>query len=621
MPGLVGILEMERERRVDVAVFQRMTASIVHRPWYRVDAHTSPGVALARVHGVVLDPAPQPYVTDDGRLTIFLDGEVYDDAAAGRLLPWIAETYRRHGPDFAARLNGSFTAIVLDAVESRAVIATDRTASRPLFYWQHGTTLYVAPELKALLAVPALERRLDWRAVAGFLASGFWLNGDTAVDGVRRVDHATVLTLDRDGLRSHRYWDYRLREDAPDRGERQFGEELAGLVRTAVRRRVRSAHRYGILLSGGYDSRGILGCYLAERPDAELITISWGEDEDVPGSDCWVARDVAARVGAKHHFFRLRPEALPDHLEESVYLSDGMTASCGNYPEGLTIFAKIREELGVDVLLRGDECLGWHAGPFDDRTALQSIGIHPLSDLPAYRTLLNPVQHRRLEGLADDLLAEILARCPAGGVHDRKDFLYLDQRLTYYLHPLNAFKTLEVEARRPYLDNDLLDFVTTLPLRYRLDKALFRRTVVGMFPDLFEHVARHWNLVDWHQQLGTDARLQRLVQERLHASRGALAGLLATTTPVTVDPSRPPGGCATTLARGIKRHPWLYQHLRPLYLRLRRRLKARGAAPITPDIVFRLLTLTVWSERFLDGAAPRGPSAQEISACVASPER
>jgi asparagine synthetase B (glutamine-hydrolysing) len=608
MPGLVGIIETDPGRRIDASVFQQMTSSLMHRAWYRADTHTDleAGVAVARVHQGVLNPELQPYVSSDGTVKVFLDGEIYNDEAAGQQLPWIAAAYRRHGADFVAQLNGSFAVIVLDHAEGCVLVATDRTASRPLFSWHDGTALYVAPELKALLAVPALERRLDWRAIAGFLASGFWLDGYTPVEGVRRVDGATIWALSRAGLRSHRYWEYRFLESAPDRGERYYRDTLADLVRAAVRRQVRSDHRYGILLSGGYDSRGVLGCYLDARRAEPPVTISWGVDEDVPHSDCWIARRVAARVGARHRFYRLRPEALTEHLDELVYLSDGMTASCGNYPEGLTVFASIREELGVQVLLRGDECLGWLPGPSDERTMLQSVGIPALQDVAAYRRLLNPAEYRHLAALAAELLADISARYPAGGVHDRKDFFYLDQRLKYLLHPLNYVKTLEVEVRRPYLDNDILDFVATLPVEYRLDKALFRRTIVPMFPDLFQHFARDANRLDWHRQLGADPRLQRFVHQRLAAPGAVLSGILAApeagrlATDFAVARRR---GRLNALGRGLTRFPWLHRALRTRYQRLNGRRAAERGAPVTPDVIFRLLTLTLWGERFLDGQA------------------
>jgi asparagine synthase (glutamine-hydrolysing) len=611
MPGLVGIFDTTHDHRIDVSVFQQMVSSLMHRKWYRTDAHTNvgAGVAIARIHHGIINPEPQPYVSDDGRVRVFLDGEVHNEEAAGQQLKWVAAAYQRHGADFPAQLNGSFAVIVLDEAESRVLIATDRTASRPLFSWHDGTTLYVAPELKALLAVPGLRQQLDWRAIAGFLASGFWLNGYTPLSGVRRVDHATVLTLSRAGLRSHRYWEYRFVEGVPDRGERYYRQTLAELVRTAVRRQVRSPHRYGVLLSGGYDSRGLLGCYLEERPNAGTVTISWGEDEQVPHSDCWVARRVAARVGVKHQFYRLRPEALTQHLHESIYLSDGMTASCDNYPEGLAVFAAIREELGVQILLRGDECMGWHSGPFDERTMLQSVGIRSLYDLTSYRRLLRPEEYRRLANLAEELLAEVSARCSAVEVQARKDFFYLDQRLKYYLHPLNYFKTLEVEVRRPYLDNDILDFVTTLPVKYRLDKALFRRTIARMFPGIFEQSARHGNLVDWHRRFATDQELRGFVRPRLAAPSAVLAGIVATTEAARIFPDLAAArrrDRINTLAARLRRYPWLHKTLSKGYHRLRERLVAERGAPITPNIIFRLLTLMLWCERFLDDQARIG---------------
>jgi hypothetical protein len=419
-----------------------------------------------------------------------------------------------------------------------------------------------------------------------------------------------VLSLTRDRTSSHRYWEYRFDDGGPDRGERYYRGTLQELVRAAVRRQTRSPHRYGILLSGGYDSRGILGCHLHERRPAETVTISWGQDEQVPHSDCWVARRLAERVGTTHRFYPLRAGSLSQHLRETIRLSDGMTASFGNYPEGLAVFAAIREELGVQVLLRGDECLGWHPGPFDERSMFRSLGIRALSDLTVYRTRLKPDHDRRLTALSEDLLAEISARCPAGAPDDRKDFFYLDQRLKYLLHPLNYLKTLEVDVRRPYLDNDILDFVSTLPVKYRLDKALFRRVIVNMFPHLFEEFARHGNLVDWHRQLAVDETLRTFLQQHLSAPGTIVAEILATPGGAPRSPevaaARRHRRRLDVVTRGLRRYPWLHRAVSRRLYRLRQRLRAGDSASATPDILFRLLTLALWSDTLLEDRSSRG---------------
>ncbi|MGH8057666.1 MAG: asparagine synthase-related protein, partial [Candidatus Entotheonellia bacterium] len=369
------------------------------------------------------------------------------------------------------------------------------------FYALHRNHLYFAPELKALAHLSTLPKTIDWTALASFLSAGYFLNGHTLLDAVRLLDNATVLQITPTGLTTQRYWHYTFEEGSKDRGRAYYQRTLADLLRTAVHRCLRTPHRYGLLLSGGYDSRALLGYALAQPPAHPLHTISWGASEDLPHSDCAIAARLARRLALPHMFYPLRPHALPDHLRSFIALSDGLTDAVTNYPEALAIFHRIRHDLGLDILLRGDECFGWIAGAFDERTMFQTLGIHSLHDLKPYQSILTPALRPVLEGHCTELLHDVSSRCSAENIHNRKDFFYLDQRLQYYLHPLTYIKTLEVEVRTPYLDNDILDFVRTIPAKYRIEKNLFKHVVTESFPALFDEIANSTNLIDWNAEL------------------------------------------------------------------------------------------------------------------------
>jgi asparagine synthase (glutamine-hydrolysing) len=606
MPGLVGAIHIDRCHPLDVDVCQKMSMTIRHRDWYRTDTYIDDDrkIAISRVHLSIVNARQQPYICKDGRLKIFLHGEIFnDDADDSHQIEVIHQLYERFGVEFARYLNGSFVVIIIDEARDIVVIANDRTASRPLFYFSDGQTFYFAPELKALLPIPSLRKKLNPAAMASFLAAGYFLNGMTLIEDVQTLDNATILCITDLGIRGHKYWDYAFDEGGYDRGLPYYQSTLAELIRQAINRRIRSHHRYGILLSGGYDSRGILGCYLEAQRDQPVHTISWGCADDIPHSDCAIAQRLAVRLGTRHSFYRLRPESLPQHLRDFIYLHDGLTDACGNYPEALDIFRQIREQLGVQILLRGDECFGWVSTAFDEKSMFQTLGIDILDRLDDYRMIFTDHYRLSFSETFKEFLKDISSRCQEEEIHNRKDFFYLDQRLKYYLNYLNYVKTIEIEVRTPYIDNDILDFVCTLPVKYRTDKFLYRYTIKNMFKNIFDEMASRSDEIDWHFEIKRSHRIRQFFYEELIGSSIILSDIL---TPqgmekLFLDLNRSSSGnwLKTIAVQFLGNYPEAYNALKQRYKLLYKKMTPDKPVTSTVTRLFRLLTLKTWGSLFL----------------------
>jgi asparagine synthase (glutamine-hydrolysing) len=74
MPGLVGLISDDVR---DKQLLDRMTNSIKHEEWYKVDRYIGPPFNIARVHLGIFNPEPQPIFNEDGTLCIFMEGKVY----------------------------------------------------------------------------------------------------------------------------------------------------------------------------------------------------------------------------------------------------------------------------------------------------------------------------------------------------------------------------------------------------------------------------------------------------------------------------------------------------------------------------------------------------------------
>jgi asparagine synthase (glutamine-hydrolysing) len=610
VPGLVGIVSINGDK-VNLGLMKAMRDAIRHRDWYEVDdyVNTQGTAAISRVHLGIINKDKQPFSARNGKVQVFLHGEIYNDEVAdSNPLEFIYRLYEKEGLNFASFLNGSFIVVIVDEKKDVVLIANDRIAAKPLFHFDDGRAIYFGPEMKSLFLASSLKRELNLAAVADFLANGQFTREHTLIEGLETVGNATVLKITADGVVPHRYWKYDLERGGKDHSQGYYQKRLAELLRQAVRRRLRTDGTYGILLSGGYDARGILGCYLEERNDGKLYTISWGREEDIPSSDCAIAKRLAQKLGADHRFYKLTAEEVVNSFRDFVLLGEGLTW----YPESYDIFHRIREQQGVDIVLRGDECFGWHGLlVHDEHTMFRSLTLRALRNIKSYQRILKPFYYQSFCELDAETTRRISSRCTAQNIHNRKDFFYLDIRLRYFINPLNYVKNFAMESFTPLLDYDILAFVSTLPVKHRLDKNLYRKTIVEMFPELFEEIAQRRNDIDWAASFKSSPDLQRFVYRELIEKQNLFSEFIDTDSlkneldAFFSAPPNPPGshGLKTKMKanafRLLEKSPAAYNFVHKSSYYVRKRLgKSRDILP-TEHLIIRLLILKVWVDVFL----------------------
>ncbi len=606
MPGLVGAVSLHGEP-VDGRVIAAMRDALVHRSWYHVQDWRSNNdrVAIARVHLGVPGPQAQPGLVAraGGQLVVFLHGEIYNDDAVNDPLSFIAALYEKHGPDFVARLKGAFVIVLVDEATDTVLLANDRLGARPMFYVQDAHALYFAPEIKSLLQLPTVSKQLFGPAVADFLANGHFTTAHTWIKGIVRQDSATVLAVQAGRVTTKRYWTFTFHRDGPDLGAERYRARLGDLARQAVRRCVRDEHRYGILLSGGYDSRGILGCYLEARGDEPLYTVSWGRDENIAGSDCAVAQRLAQQLGANHGYYRLAAGEILNNFQEAVWLGEGLT----DFLESYAVFDRIRARQGVEVVLRGDECFGYShwTTVHDELGMFRALDLRTMRFMPDYRLILKPVWFDRFCAWDMETRRQLSARCSARQIHNRKDFFYLDVRIQYYLNPLNYVKTFAIESYRPWLDYDILDLMMVLPLKYRLGKRFWRDSISHMFPELYAEMAQHHNMILWPTALKSSPETVSWVYRELLETTSVLDEFVnreALKTKLDAFFASQAAGPSTGLARisGRLNEKTRFYHWLHTGVYYARKWSGRiNHALATDRLILRLLILKTWGDLFL----------------------
>jgi asparagine synthase (glutamine-hydrolysing) len=304
---------------VDPARLAAMSETLVHRGPDSEGSFVDSGVGLAarRLAIIDLQTGDQPIGSEDGRVQVVQNGELYnyrelrrDLERAGHTFATHGDTevlvhlYEEHGLAFAERLRGMFAVALWDATRRRLVLARDRYGIKPLYYREADGELAFASELRAL---PRGEIDLD--SVEAFLAFNCIPAPLTVFRETRKLPPGSILSWQDGRLELTRYARPApvSSDEVRHEDEAELTEELRARLRDSVRAHLVADVPVGVLLSGGIDSAALTA--LAADESAEPVrTFSIGFEErsfDELGD----ARLVADQYGTRHEELVLRPDA------------------------------------------------------------------------------------------------------------------------------------------------------------------------------------------------------------------------------------------------------------------------------------------------------------------------
>jgi asparagine synthase (glutamine-hydrolysing) len=372
--GIVGHGASSPERRAQV---ERMN---------RVLAHRGPdGEAIAsgsaftfghrRLAIIDVDHGAQPMVSDDGKVTLIFNGEIYNYlelrqelSREGVRFRTLSDTevllrcYERYGEQVLQKLNGMFAFAVFDARRNAVFAARDHFGIKPFYYTQlPDGGLAFASEIKALFCVPEVARRLDTTALHEYLTFQFCLGDKTLFGGVKKLlpGHALVYQPAERQLCVRQWWSPSFKVDDHHTKE-YFEDKLGFLVHDSVRGQLRSDVPIGAHLSGGLDSSIVVASAATQYgPGFKCFTGKFAEGESYDESR--YARLVAGEFGCEYHEVTPGADDFIASMQMLMYHMDEPAAGPGLFPQyAVSRLAKRH----VKVVLGGqggDEIFGGYA--------------------------------------------------------------------------------------------------------------------------------------------------------------------------------------------------------------------------------------------------------------------
>lgn len=349
----------------DEEVLRRMTRTLRHRgpddEHVYFDAKRAVGLGFRRL--AILDLSErgrQPMCV--GNFWIVFNGEVYnyvelreqylrdEPFVSGTDTEVVLRLYCKKGYDAFALLNGMFAIAIWDGERGELVLVRDRYGKKPLYYGVFGGTLVFGSEVKALLEHPLVGRRLNMRALLHYLVMEYVPTPMCIYDGIYKLEPGSYVVW-RGGRLGEPVRFYSLGfSEGKCRERREALSRLDGLLRDAVRIRLRSDVPVGVFLSGGLDS-SVVTWYANWLAGNRITTISIAFEERSYDESPYFFRVSEALGIPRHHVDVLTLPAATQIVEELYPLVDEPFADPSLIP---TYYLSRLARRSVTVVLGGD---------------------------------------------------------------------------------------------------------------------------------------------------------------------------------------------------------------------------------------------------------------------------
>jgi asparagine synthase (glutamine-hydrolysing) len=567
----------------------QMTNSLAHRgpdnmgTW--LNSPASAGLGHCRLSIIDLTDAASQPMRYLNRYTIIHNGEIYNYLELKEELRQkgyafrsssdtevITAAYDYYEDECVDHFDGMFSFAIWDEEQQELFAARDRFGEKPFYYSFTGGELVFASEMKALWAA-GIERKPNLQMLFNFITIGYTDNPgrpeETFFENIFKLPAASTLyyTPSTNEFVIDKYWDIDPAAQNKKISDNEAIEQFQHLFATSVERRLRSDVPVGTSLSGGLDSSSVVAVasrltthlpIVTGTPLASFTAVFPGFEKD----ESRFANQVAKQFNLQPYTVEITVDDLVNDWNKFLYYQEEPFATASAYAQYKVY--ELAKQHNVKVLLDGqgaDETLAGYARYykwywqelFQKRKLVRSKELKAANKMGVQEkfTFKNIIA-----ALVPDIASVILERQYLVNALRHEDltreFVRLQSKEAYYSTPDNFnlngvlhFNTcvhgLEEllrladrnsmahgrEVRLPFLHHQLVEFVFSLPSRFKIRSAwtkwILRQAMSKELPaDItwrkekvgFEPPQKEWMQDKRVQEMTHEAR-KKLVDEKI----------------------------------------------------------------------------------------------------------
>ena len=442
----------------------------------------------------------QPMSDLSKNIWIVYNGEIYNFQEIRNELIKIGHKFKSHtdteviiyayiewGEKCIEKFNGMFSFCIYDNFKKRIILARDRYGIKPLYYHlTKNNTLIFASEIKSILEYKDYESKIDKEALLEYFTFQNIFTNKTFHKNIQILEpgHFLDINLKTKDIKNIKFWDFNFKEEN-FKDEKECIEELDRLLTQAVKRQLVADVPIGSYLSGGLDSGSIVAIASKNIPWLNTFTVGFDLNStngiELGFDERAKSEYMSYKFKTEHYEMVLKSGDMERCLSDFAYhLEEPRVGQ--SYPNYYA--AKLASKFSKVVLggTGGDELFAGY--PWRYYKAVNNINFDDYIDkyygfwkrlLPNkdLKDLFRPIAKDVENVWTRDIFSNIFINKETKQTPEEyiNDSLYFEAKT--FLHGLLVVEDKlsmahSLETRVPFLDNDLVDFVQKIPVKFKL---------------------------------------------------------------------------------------------------------------------------------------------------------
>lgn len=437
----------------------------------------------------------QNQIINKNNIIVSLAGNlIYSDLNESIKEEYIFQSYLNKKIKALKYLNGSFSISLLDNNLDTLYLISDRLSSQPIYYYKDDDKIIFSSTIKAILASGFVNPDFNYNVLPSYIQTyeRYIIGNETFFKNIYMQPAASILTFSKGNFNIEKYWKpsfHRPQDFNPVDHFNIFKE----MFKNSIRECIQDNKNIGFLVSGGLDSRYLAACIKELGIDATAFSF------DVKnGLQEKIVKKLMSRLGIKYHFYELNGNFIRNLAKDIVHNGDGSMRLRDCHFIGS--LEHIKKNFDIDIMLTG------HFGGelFGQVLPKTRFGIIPTDKLTV-DLLINLYENK--ESLTECLTKEILESIEESRID--KVTKYFNEHIMNYApseladlyefeeisrrHVLQLFHFIDwyFDVRRPFMNNDLIDFAINLPYEMRARQTFYQRALNYCFPELSDIISEH----------------------------------------------------------------------------------------------------------------------------------
>ena len=508
MCGIVGLVDL-KGREVTIESVKAMSDAIAHRGPDGEGQWVFKNVGIGHRRLAIIDlteAAAQPMISEDGRYVLTYNGEIYNFKETRKELEALGYIFYSQSDTevlLAAlilweekallKFNGMFAFAFFDKLKGEILLARDRYGIKPLYYSSQDSYFTFGSEQKAIKARRNFRSDLDKEALLEYMTFQNIFTNKTFENDIKLLEAGHYMTINtKTGVSKNptQYWDYDFTETKESISEDEYTEELERLFQQAVKRTLISDVEIGSYLSGGIDSGAITAIASLNNPKLKTFTVGFEllniSGPEINFDERLEAKAMSAFLKTDHFEMLLKSTDMENSIDNLVLCLEEPRIG-QSYPN---LYAAKLARKEVKVVLSGsggDEIFGGYPWRYYQGASSQNFRDYidgyylywqRLVDNQSIKKIFSPISTEVQHVWTRDIFESIFKK-QIEKLNSPED--YVNQSLYFeaktFLHSLLIVEdklsmAYGLETRVPFLDNELVDFASKLPVNLKVKNLL-----------------------------------------------------------------------------------------------------------------------------------------------------